>query len=65
MISKTIATAVQKGSSVYVYNEKGVTLFSRSGELVGFTSTSVSVKRGNTITCYDATGKTMFTRSAK
>lgn len=65
MISKNIATAVQKGTNVYVYNEKGIHLFNRAGELVGFTSTTVTVKKGNSLICYDATGKTLFTRSAK
>ena len=63
--TKNIASAIQKGSNVYVYNEKGVPLFNRAGDLVGFTSTTVTVKKGSSIVCYDATGKTLFTRSAK
>lgn len=65
MTVKTIASAVQKGTNVYVYNEKGIHLFNRVGELVGFTSTTVTVKKGSSVICYDATGKTLFTHSAK
>lgn len=65
MTIKTIGSAIQKGSNVYVYNEKGQSLFNRSGELTGFTSTTVTVKKGSSIICYDASGKTLFTRSAK
>ncbi|CDA17531.1 putative uncharacterized protein [Acetobacter sp. CAG:267] len=63
--TKTIASAIQKGTNVYAYNEKGIHLFNRAGELVGFTSTTVTIKKGSSIVCYDATGKTLFTRSAK
>lgn len=63
--NKTIASAVQKGSNVYVYNEKGMTLFCRPGELLGFTSTTVTVKKGSSAICYDVSGKTLFSRSAK
>lgn len=63
--TKNIASAIQKGSNVYVYDEKGVHLFNRTGDLVGFTSTTVTVKKGSSIVCYGATGKTLFTRSAK
>ena len=58
-----IATAVQNGSYVYVYDERGNQLYSKSGVLVGFTSTSVSVKNGNYVHVYDEKGNTMFSRS--
>ena len=59
---KTIATAVQKGSSVYVYDDKGGTLFIRSGELQGYTSTTVSIRQGSSVYVYDANGATKFIR---
>ena len=43
-----IASAIQRGSSVYVYDERGKNLYTRSGTLIGFTSTTVTIKRGNT-----------------
>lgn len=48
-----IATAVQRGSSVYVYSEKGSLMFSLSGMLHGYTGTTVSVKRGSTVYVYN------------
>lgn len=36
-----IGTVVQKGSNVYVYDERGSHLFTRDGERQGFTSTTV------------------------
>lgn len=58
-----IASAIQKGSFVYVYGERGQTLFTRQGTLVGFTSNTVTVKRGNVNYVYDEKGATKFTRS--
>lgn len=51
MISKNIASAVQKGSNVYVYNEQGCSLFYKQGTLIGFTATTVTIKRGDYIEC--------------
>lgn len=51
-----IVTAVQRGNSVYVYGAGNRLLFSRSGELHGFTSASVSVRRGNTGYVYNERG---------
>ena len=57
-----IASAVQKGNNVYVYNEKNSLLFSRDGTLVGYTSTTVSIKRGNTTYTYDERNSLKFSR---
>ncbi|WP_163499114.1 hypothetical protein [Helicobacter suis] len=51
-----ISTAVQKGTWVYVYDEKNHQLFSKTGELTGFTSNSVSIKRTGWIYIYDEKG---------
>ena len=42
-----IGSAVQRGNSVNVYNERGVMLFSKVGELIGYTGTTVTIRRGN------------------
>ncbi len=55
-----IGSAVQYGSSVKVYDETGSYLFSLQGELVGFTSTTVSIKKGNYVKVYDETGRYRF-----
>ena len=38
-----IGSAVQRGNSVNVYNERGVMLFSKVGELIGYTGTTKCV----------------------
>ena len=48
-----ISTAIQKGSLVYVYDEKNHLLWTSSGELHGYTGSSVSIKKGNIIYVYD------------
>lgn len=52
-----ISVAVQKGSFVYVYDEKNHQLFSKSGTLVGYTGSSVSVKSGSFVYTYDDRGR--------
>ena len=55
-----ISTAVQRGHSIYVYDERNHQCASISGDqLMGFTSTTVSVKRGSTIYVYDEKGSQM------
>ncbi len=57
-----IASAVQDGSSVKVYDERGNYKFSRSGQLVGFTGSTVSIKDGSSTKTYDEKGNYMFSR---
>jgi hypothetical protein len=51
-----IQTAVQRGNSVYVYDEKGQQIFSRFGELHGYTQSGVSVKYQGLIRIYNEKG---------
>ncbi len=57
-----IGMAKQNGTMVEVYDEHGSYLYSRTGELCGFTSTTVAIKDGNLISVYDATGSYQFSR---
>ena len=52
-----ISVAVQKGNSVYVYNEKNQTICVRDGTLVGYTSTTFSVKKGFSVYTYNEKGQ--------
>lgn len=54
--------AKQNGTMVEVYDENGGYLFSRTGELAGFTSSTVAIKDGSLICVYDATGSYQFSR---
>ena len=60
-----IANAVQRGSSVYVYDEKGRQLTVLSGDLHGYTGSSVSIKRGSSIYTYDERGRQQSVTSAR
>lgn len=57
-----IGTAVQRGSLVFIYNEKSQQIGSISAGmgpgdgLVGFTSTTVSVRRGSLVFLYNERG---------
>lgn len=56
-----IGSVVQKGLTVYVYDEKGDYLFDKGGQLVGFTSTTVSVQSGGGgVWVYDEKGNSLF-----
>jgi hypothetical protein len=54
-----IANAIQKGSTVYMYDEKGhqIGQVSAGDGIHGFTSSSVSIRRGATIFIYDEKGR--------
>ena len=60
-----IVTAVQKGSTVYIYGERNRLLFTQSGELHGYTGSSVSVKKGNTVYTYNDRGSLVSTHNAR
>ncbi|MDO4952887.1 MAG: hypothetical protein Q4E34_03560 [Synergistaceae bacterium] len=60
----SIAVAIQRGSSVYVYDESNRVLYTKTGELHGYTSTTVNVRQGSTIYTYDERGSVKFTHSA-
>ncbi|BEG57564.1 hypothetical protein NHP21005_12520 [Helicobacter sp. NHP21005] len=63
-----IASAQVKGSTLFVYDEKNHTLFTKvmgkSDQLMGYTSGAVTVKMHNTIYTYDEKGHTISTRPA-
>lgn len=54
----SIGSALQKGMSVYVYNEKGSVLFTYPGELYGYTGSTVSIlKRGGVVITLNEKGR--------
>ena len=58
-----IAAVKQKGKNVWVYDEHGRILFNNIGDLVGYTSETVSVKSNTGTTwTFDKTGRTLFGR---
>lgn len=62
---KNIGSAIERGSSVYVYDEKNIPMFTRPGELYGYTSSTVSILRENRIHTYDANGISKSVRPVK
>lgn len=55
-----IAAVKRVGNQVRVYNESGLIMFSKCGELVGYTSATVSVKFNSTVWTYDSSGRCLF-----
>lgn len=51
-----IECAVQKGNLVYVYGNGNHLLFTKPGELYGYTSTTVSIKNAGLIYIYNDKG---------
>ncbi len=66
----SIGNAVQRGSVVYVYDEKNRQIFTVSAGnssdrgLVGYTSGTVNVQRGRVIYTYNDKGRQVGTTSA-
>lgn len=58
-----IALAVQRGSYVYVYDEKNQQITYRYGKLVGFTGTSFSIQRDGCIFVYDEKDRCLYYRN--
>ena len=65
-----IGNAVQRGSVVYVYDEKGRQLFSKpagTGKddgLKGYTGSTVNIRRGSVIYTYNEKGQQTYTTPA-
>jgi hypothetical protein len=57
-----IGSAKQQGTNVMVYNESGGFMFNRTGNLVGYTSNTVTVKQGGTTYVYGERGEIKSTR---
>lgn len=65
-----IGSATQRGNTVYAYDEDGRSIFNTNGELLGFTSTTVTVlrrssKNGTSGTAYtfDSNGRLKFNKN--
>jgi len=66
-----IGNAVERGFTVYVYDEKGHLIFtqpkgnSASDGLKGYTTSTVNIKRGFTVYTYDTKGRLIYTTPAR
>ena len=62
-----IANVVQRGSMLYVYDERGrqLAVVSAGDRLQGYTSTSFSVRRGSMIYTYNEAGRQISVISAR
>ena len=65
-----IGSALERGSLIVVYDEKGMSLFSKSkgsgpqDGLLGFTGSTVTVRFGSVIYTYGAHGQTVYAKTA-
>lgn len=58
-----IGSALQKDSIVYVYDENGNILYTKLGELAGYTGSTVSIKNDRILYTYDERGSIKYTKS--
>ena len=65
-----IGSALERGSLIVVYDEKGMSLFSKakgSGPqdgLLGFTGSTVTVRHGSVVYTFDVKGMTIYAKAA-
>lgn len=65
-----IGSALERGSLIVVYDEKGMSLFSKSkgsgphDGLLGFTGSTVTVRFGSVIYTYGERGQTVYAKAA-
>ena len=59
-----ISVAVQRGSMVYVYDEKNKQIMLKSGQLYGYTGGSVPIKVGSMLYTFDEKGRTISSKPA-
>jgi hypothetical protein len=65
-----IGSAIERGSLIYAYDERGMTLFSKakgSGPndgLMGFTGSTITARYGSIIYTYDEKGMTLYSKAA-
>lgn len=57
-----IGMAEQKGSYVYAYDERGTIMFTKSGQHMGYTSSTVAIKHGSTTYVFDEKGNIKVTK---
>jgi hypothetical protein len=57
-----IGIAKQQGTNVMVYSETGSFMFNKTGNLVDYTSNTVTVKQGGTTYIYAEHGEIKFTK---
>ena len=63
----SIANVIQRGTCIYIYNQKGNilgTISTGDGKLQGYTSGSVNVRRGTTIYTFNEKGNLQGTTPA-
>ena len=65
-----IGSALERGSLIVVYDDKGMSLFSKekgSGPqdgLIGFTGSTVTVRHGSVVYTFDVKGMTIYAKAA-
>ncbi len=65
-----IGSAIERGSYIFVYDERGHLLFSKTigngatDGLIGFTGSTVTARYGSIIYTYDAHGTTIYAKAA-
>lgn len=61
----SIGNAVQRGSTVYVYDPHGKQLFAKPGALHGFTSATVVIRLNTSLVTYNEKGRQIAVTPAR
>jgi hypothetical protein len=62
-----IGSAIERGSMIVVFDERGMSLFSKAGAtdgLLGFTGSTVTARFDSAIYTYDEEGMTLYAKAA-
>lgn len=62
IITMGIGSVDEKYGQVRVFDENGRLLFVRSGDLMGYTGSTVTIRNMNMNTTYDAAGRVKYVR---
>lgn len=58
----TIGVAIKRGTTVFVYGNKGDVLCTKTGdEVIGYTCKTFAIRQGQTVHVYDSKGKQLYT----
>ena len=58
-----VSYAIQDGRSVKVYNDRKGLIFSKMGELSGYTANTVTIKDGRSLKVYNSKGALITTKT--
>lgn len=60
---KTIELVIKRGTTVFVYGNKGDVLCTKTGdEVIGYTCKTFAIRKGKTVQVFDSSGNPLYSR---